>query len=597
VYKYFIAFRYLRSRFITWLAIAGVTIGVMALVIVTSVMGGFESELHERIRGTMGHITIESDSFFGVHNPGAIENAVMAVPHVTGTSPYVESIALFSGLTLDWGKIKGIEPVKEMVVGNFNKYLLTDEEAEALGKIEFLKARVEDYKSRREQFAWVVDTLMNRGIERQRLIELLKEAGVIYSAEFEMAFRGEDKEKILDEKKKNLRKWVEKAGILETDEEIFDAYRYGALTYGIEKYEARIKELETLKESMSGRPPFNEDEVADIFKGNRLRPKSILLTDGKTVSGAITSENETHLILKIPAEKDPYLKSEIGFRDDAYSLDEISEIREVAPLIVGVQWYRHYNVRVHDLITIITVRPDNLNRTSSKEFEVMGVFKTGMYETDFRYVYTDLKSMQTFMNLDSDVSGISVRLDDYRRSDECKGPVTAALKDPSLRVQTWEDKQKTLLSAVKMEKWLLSFILFFMIIIAGFMNLCILTMMVVEKTKDLGIIKAVGGTTSGVFSIFLFTGGFIGILGTLLGCVFGGLFVIFINDISAFVEMLTGVNPFPKNVYYLDKIPTAFMPMELVFIIVPAVAISFLFALYPAFRAAQMDPIEAFRHE
>lgn len=592
MYKYFIALRYLRGRMITWLAIAGVTIGVMALVIVTSVMGGFQIEMHDRIRGTMGHLSVESKEFFGLRGPAKIEKAVETLPHVTGTSPFIESIALFSSDTLDWGKIKGIDPVKEMTVGKFHKYLLTDEESEAYGKIEALERDNQRYSEalKAPRISWIYEAMLEKGMSREKVKKELLKAVKLY----EISRKAGGNVQALKKFKVEFDKWTRGLGVPMNQSEIDTAYEYGARLGLIEKNEKRIEELEEIKDAKADRPPFKKEKVEALFTTKRKRTHAVDLEYGGTLSGKLVSENSTHVSFEIPWGN--------SSRVETRSRDELDgPVYAVPPMVVGIQWFKWYNVDLHDLVNIITVRPDNLTRTFSKKFEVVGAFKTGMFETDYRFVYTSVRALQEFLDLSGRVSGISIRLDDYSNAQTAFPAIEAEVKrfdDTGFyRVSTWEDKHKTLLDAVKIEKWLLYFILIFMIIIAGFMNLCILTMMVVEKTKDLGIIKAIGGTTGGVFSIFFFTGGFIGAIGTLIGCILGGLFTIFINEIADFVEMLTGVNPFPKNIYYLDSIPTAFMPMELVFIIVPAVAISFLFSLYPAFRAAQMNPIEAFGHE
>ncbi len=606
MYKYFIALRYLKGRMITWFAVAGVAIGVMALVIVTSVMGGFQSELHNRIRGTMGHINIESRNFFGVSTPGEIENAVTTIPHVIATSPYIESIALFSGQTLDWGQIRGMDPVKEAAVGNFDRYILTEDEAEAYGKIEIFQQQIAESREKMRELEGVISQLIERGVSRETIDRLLPDAEDLREKQVELLQSSADARYIKKVMRAAILKWEAKFGVGMDGEELEALYNYAILLSEIEKRKTRIAELEEIKEKASDREPCTVEDVTALFTSRRLRPKLVELSDGTEIYGRITSENESHVTMKIPLQDEFDIMNNIRFMEWAFPKTEISGTREISPIVVGVQWYKAYNVRVHDTITIITVRPDNLNTTFSKEFEVVGAFKTGMFDTDYRFVYTDLDSMESFLDLKDtmtgrmNVSGVAVRLEHYQYALHVKPAVENAMakfEAQELRVITWEDKHKTLLSAVKTEKWLLSFILFFMIIIAGFMNLCILTMMVVEKTRDLGIIKAVGGTTGGVFSIFLFTGGFIGIIGTVLGCVLGGLFTIFINEIASFVEMLTGLSPFPKNIYYLDKIPAAFLPWQLTFIIVPAVLVSFLFSLYPAFRAAQLDPIEAFHYE
>lgn len=165
------------------------------------------------------------------------------------------------------------------------------------------------------------------------------------------------------------------------------------------------------------------------------------------------------------------------------------------------------------------------------------------------------------------------------------------------RIQTWRDMQGPLLAAVQMETTLLNILLFLIIAVAGFGILATFFMIVVEKTRDVGILKALGAPSSGVMSIFLSYGFSLGIVGSGVGMLGGLLFVHYINQIAQFIEYVTGQEVFDPTVYYFEKIPTIVHPVTVASVVAGAVLIAVLASVLPALRAARLHPVEALRYE
>jgi lipoprotein-releasing system permease protein len=169
--------------------------------------------------------------------------------------------------------------------------------------------------------------------------------------------------------------------------------------------------------------------------------------------------------------------------------------------------------------------------------------------------------------------------------------------EPRITVQTWEEQNKTWLGAVEKEKTLVSMLFGMISIVAIFLIFCIFYMIVVEKTRDIGIIKSVGATSSGVAGIFLGYGLSIGIVGSLLGLLAGYGIVHNINWLHDQLHRLTGAYMWDPEVYAFDKIPNTMNPHEVIVIVLVAIVASVLGALVPAVRAARMNPVEALRWE
>jgi lipoprotein-releasing system permease protein len=157
--------------------------------------------------------------------------------------------------------------------------------------------------------------------------------------------------------------------------------------------------------------------------------------------------------------------------------------------------------------------------------------------------------------------------------------------------------QGPLLAAVQMETTLLNLLLFLIIAVAGFGILATFFMIVVEKTKDIGIMKALGASTGGVFGIFLTYGLSLGIVGAGAGMVIGLLFVAYINQIADVVEMVTGQEVFDPTIYYFSQIPAIVDPFTVTWVVAGAVAIAVLASVLPAHRAASLHPVQALRYE
>jgi lipoprotein-releasing system permease protein len=164
-------------------------------------------------------------------------------------------------------------------------------------------------------------------------------------------------------------------------------------------------------------------------------------------------------------------------------------------------------------------------------------------------------------------------------------------------IQTWRDMQGPLLAAVRLETTILNILLFLIIAVAGFGILATFFMIVVEKTRDIGTLKALGASSGGVMSIFLSYGLLLGIVGSGAGLVGGLIFVNNINKVAGVIEKITGQEVFDPTVYYFTEIPTIIHPFTLVWVMIGAVTIAAMASVLPAMRAARMHPVRALRFE
>jgi len=218
-----------------------------------------------------------------------------------------------------------------------------------------------------------------------------------------------------------------------------------------------------------------------------------------------------------------------------------------------------------------------------------------MSEYDSQFIFVPLEHLQKLRSMEGRVTSIQIRLRDYNRAPA----VVARLKElfVQLEVQTWEEKQGAVLAAIRVEKGILNILLFLIIAVAGFGILAIFSMIVVEKTRDIGILKSLGASNMGVLQIFLTYGLLLGMIGAGIGTLMGLAITVNINEIEQFLARSTGQDIFPRDVYYFDRIPTEIQPMAIAFVNLGSVGIAVLFSILPALRAAFLHPVRALRFE
>ena len=236
---------------------------------------------------------------------------------------------------------------------------------------------------------------------------------------------------------------------------------------------------------------------------------------------------------------------------------------------------------------------------------VVGYFKSGMSEYDSQHVYMPLERLQQ-MRMLTDVQGrgavnaIQIRVKPGVDIDALSlkiGIGLEKLRPMFFRVATWEQKQGTLLAAVAIEQSILNLLLFFIIAVAGFGILAIFSMIVVEKTRDIGIMKALGASTSGVRGIFLGYGLLLGVVGSGVGMAGGLTFVANINWIEKQLSKILGHKVFDDSIYYFSEIPTLVEPWTVTWIVLGALFIAAAASVWPAQRASRLHPVRALRFE
>jgi lipoprotein-releasing system permease protein len=231
-----------------------------------------------------------------------------------------------------------------------------------------------------------------------------------------------------------------------------------------------------------------------------------------------------------------------------------------------------------------------------KRFLVVGMFDSGFYEYDASLAFTSLKDSQEFLNMPGLVTGLEIKVGDIFAARTIAENIEKKLGFP-FWVRDWMKMNKNLFAALKLEKRVMFVILTLIVLVAAFNIISTLIMVVMEKSKDIAILKSMGATSLSIMKIFILQGILIGAVGAFLGCVGGLAVALNLERISLFVEKTFGFKILPGDVYYLNALPSQVNYGDVAIIVVATMLISFLATIYPSRQASRLDPAEALRYE
>jgi lipoprotein-releasing system permease protein len=231
-----------------------------------------------------------------------------------------------------------------------------------------------------------------------------------------------------------------------------------------------------------------------------------------------------------------------------------------------------------------------------KVYKVGAVFEIGMSEYDSAMVFMPLKEAQAYFNRAGDVTAIEVYTDDPDRVDSYRKAVQQAAQRPIFMID-WRQRNATFFNALQVERNVMFLILTLIVVVAALNIVSGLIMLVKDKGGDIAIMRTIGATQGAIMRIFLITGASIGIVGTLTGFLAGVVICLNIESIRQFLSWLTSTELFPRELYFLSRLPADMSVPETTAVVVMALALSLLATLYPSWRAARLDPVEALRYE
>lgn len=280
-------------------------------------------------------------------------------------------------------------------------------------------------------------------------------------------------------------------------------------------------------------------------------------------------------------------------RTGALSLEDTES--GLPPLLVGSRMADRMLIFPGD--TLLVASFENIRRDpfggftpAMRQFQVTGTFSTGLYDYDLSNLYARLGDVQDLLQLvESDqISGIGVRTDQPWKATELAERMRRELGYP-YDAQSWAVTNSALFAALKLEKLAMGLILFLIVVVAAFNIVSTLVMVVVDRTREIGILKSMGMTNRRILHIFIFQGVWIGVIGTTVGTVLGS-FLCWLLDTYEIIRI-------PPDVYFIDRLPVSLQPLDVVLIFFASIAVAFAATIYPALQASRLEPVEAIRHD
>lgn len=560
MYRWLLCWRYLRTRYIALASVVSVTLGVATLIIVNSVMDGFTQEMQEKMHGILSDVIVESHSSSGLPNPAMFTNRIKralgddlegmtTVVHV----PAIVAINFRGEVITRQINLIGIDTSTYATVSDFSKFLLHPENQKMLS-FQLHEAGYAPDRSGFPESGW---GYRKRVADTAKYIEKQKE---LMQKEIDLQ----------NQRNQQLRQQISS-----------DQAGNGT----------NIREIPLLPEQ----PPELESQITSA--------QALSETVADTTGDGTTPAKPTFDAQPTSAEElrasifDPAVSQHAGI---------------VLGIGVGSSRYRStdglvediYFVRPGDDVTITFPTAGSPPTAVNEKFTVVDFYESKMSDYDMTFAFMSLDKLQQWRGMVDPsskvgaVSSIQLRLRKGADLNAARDNLRAAFPmEMAVQVSTWRDLQGPLLAAVQMETTILNILLFLIIAVAGFGILATFFMIVVEKTKDIGILKSLGAPGHGVATIFLGYGVLLGLVGAGAGGVLGLVFVAYINDVADVLEVITGQEVFDPTVYYFDAIPTVVHPIMVFWVIVGAVLIAVAASVLPALRAARMRPVEALRYE
>lgn len=331
------------------------------------------------------------------------------------------------------------------------------------------------------------------------------------------------------------------------------------------------------------------EEVSGVNAATPFIYTQVMISSRKAISGAVLRGIEPKTaskVINLPKNM------RAGSLEELEAENKPEGMRSTPGIILGNELARNIGALRGDPVTVISPlgRLTPLGRVPrSQTFRVAGIFDSGMYEYDSTIAYVSLWAAQRFLGIGDRVTGIEVRVDDIYEADRVARAIGKALDGYPYWSRDWMRMNKNLFSALKLEKIVMFIILTLIILVAAFNIVGTLIMVVIEKTRDIAILKSMGATRRSIMKIFMIEGAVIGLVGTLLGLL-GGYTLCTLLATYKFIEL-------PSDVYYISTLPVQMNPLDVALIAVAAIVITLAASVYPAWQASRFDPAEAIRYE
>lgn len=340
------------------------------------------------------------------------------------------------------------------------------------------------------------------------------------------------------------------------------------------------------------------DFLIDKMRQNKVVAKyttSIVpIAEGQIMASA--NGNNSGAMVRGIRMPDLISKTATGTRIYGKSLDKIQD----EELIIGANLARDLHVTSGDKVSLISANGGTATPFGTMPrimaYPVVSSFFMGMYEYDSGYIFMPLKGAQKYLNIQDSVTHIDLFLTDAEQSETVVRALDTLLPDGFV-IRDWKDLNRGFVGALQVESNVMFLILTLIIVVAAFNIISSLVMLVKDKNKDIAVLRTFGVSRKSMMKVFILSGTSIGVIGAIFGTLFGVLMAIYIEPIRQFIQFITGRDLFPAQLYSLSELPSKLVPSTVISIAVLAIALAFLATLYPAWRAANTDPVETLRNE